>query len=447
MPEIRPIHAICFRLPTGRDLSAVISPPYDVLDEVSKQQLLEIDPHNITAIDLPHTPPKVVGPDHVYEKAGQTFRHWLDTGVLEYRPKPALFAYQQSFMVQKPGAIQPVQMQRRGLMANVRVEEFGPLSDDVGGICPHEETFPSGREDRLRLMRASKVQLSPIFGLYRDVDGMVGQSLAEVIELTEPVYFGTTSHGRVRHELWAIEQVDLIDRMARAASSANIYIADGHHRYNTAIEYLAELGPVPNDHPARFCTFVLTAMQDPGLVIRPTHRVLGGMPSFQFDRFIAVSKGRLHVDIFSEGDLIALEMALPKADRHAIGLYDPTGIHAIATPVDPDPLSATHPSASLAWRQLDVTIATHLVVEQLCEPNLCPPGQRITWKYPHELSELKSIAQGNDFQLGLVMQPTPLDAIMQVSEARELMPPKSTFFYPKLATGLVINPLDITMSR
>lgn len=451
MPQIRPIGAVRYQAPANGDISACIAPPYDVLDTDSKAALLSAGPTNIVAVDLPHLPPKTVGPDATYEQAGELYRAWLADGTLRDCQKPALYAYRQTFTlspeVATPSHPAGKPIQRIGLFANLALQTLGHAKPGAGGIYPHEQTFSAPKEDRLKLMRATRAQLSPIFGMYSDAAGAVSALLKSVIDAAAPMVTGTTAWDGVRHELWPIESFDEMDRIAAHLAKTDVLIADGHHRYNTALNYQQELaqslGELPPDHPANFCMFVLIATQDPGMLLLPTHRVLGGMNGFSLDKFAAAAKGRLNCTSFS-GDLAALESALPGAGRHAMGLYDPaspTEKMMIATTTDHDPLAKTHPEQSSAWRHLDVAVAQHLVVEQLCEPNFCDQGKNVAWKFPHSLAQVDQVLVDPGYQLGLIMQATPLEAVSQVSEAGELMPQKSTFFYPKVATGLVIHPL------
>jgi uncharacterized protein (DUF1015 family) len=440
MPQIHPIPAVEYVADAGCDISSLIAPPYDVLDEQSKALLLSGHKNNIVAVDLPHLPPKTVGPDETYEQAGQQYRDWLTKGVMAQRQKPALFAYQQRYSVGTGGR---GELARRGLMANVRIMPFGPGENGQGGIHPHEQTFSGPKEDRLKLMRATRAQLSPIFGLYIDTDQRVGALLDQVINGNEPSRCGKTGDGVV-HELWEIDDKQQIDAISQAILQADAFIADGHHRYNTALNYKAEQGELPADHPANNCLFVLVSMQDPGMIVLPTHRVLGAMPGYTFEKFVQASQGKLKITPVQGGDLEQLEAQLPSRGPHAMGLYDPAkpgGPLAVITTTADDPLAKTHPDQSQAWRQLDVAIVQHLIVEQICQPLFCEAGGQVAWKFPHSLDQLdQAMAEGG--QLGLIVQATPLDSVRQVSEAGELMPQKSTFFYPKLATGLVVNPLE-----
>jgi uncharacterized protein (DUF1015 family) len=442
MPKIHPIPSVRYAVEAGSDVSALIAPPYDVLDEGAKDFLLARNPHNIAAVDLPHMPPKTVGPNSTYERAGDTFRQWLQRGVLRREPVPCCYIYRQTFTVADRSH------RRLGVLANLPVQPLGSAPDGGGGaIFPHEQTFSEPKEDRLKLMKATRAQLSPIFGLYSDPDGDVNQIIERIADSAAPTLHGTTPNDDVLHELWSVP--DQTAALSKALFGRDTFIADGHHRYNTTLNYQHELmeggKTLPDEHPANFCMFVLVSMQDPGMVVLPTHRVLGGMKDFALDAFAKAAAGKLQIKTFDSGGLAQLEAALPGAGPHAIGLCGHDGDArklAIATTVADDPLLSSCPQQSSAWRQLDVAIVQYLIVQQVCEPNFCPAGGRVTWKFPHGLDEVRTAVDGKQSQLGLVLQPTPLEAVRQVSEAGELMPQKSTFFYPKVATGLVLSRLD-----
>jgi uncharacterized protein (DUF1015 family) len=412
-----------------------------VLDARRKADLMALSPYNIVTLDLPHLPAKTVGTDETYAWAGHLMRHWVERGVLARRTAPAMFVYRQSYQAVVAGATRA--FQRRSLLCNLALREFGPAADGTGGVFPHEQTFAGAKEDRLKLMRATRAQLSPIFGLFSDPADAVGLVLQRVIDATPPALTARTAEDGVLHEAWPVEDLAGLAALERALAGKDVFIADGHHRYNTALNYRRELeaaGPLPQGHPAHSCLFVLVALQDPGMIVLPTHRVLGGMPGFTWEGFASAAAAHWRLTPFA-GDLAALEAALPRAGRHAVGLTDGTHL-AIAQPVRADPLAATHPTQSEAWRSLDVAIVQHLLVEAVCEAKLTPQGGKVAWKFPHTLQQLQADVAAAGYSLGVILQPTPVDAVRRVSEAGELMPQKSTFFYPKLATGLAINPLS-----
>lgn len=452
MPAIHPFQAIQFSRGAG-DVSTNIAPPYDVLDLKAKQALLHKNPRNIVAIDLPHVPAKELGPAETYDAAGKAFRQWLNEGYLTRRDKPAIFAYRQTFTYL--GRTQ----QRCGAVCTLDVVPFGPRPG--GGILPHEQTFSGPKEDRMALMKATAAQLSPIFGLHPD-DGGVATTLIRKVMASRPADLTAhSSHDDVKNEVWTIDDAPTIAAYAKALESEDIFIADGHHRYNTALNYLAHLESarkLPPNHPAKRCMFVLVSMSDAGLVIGPTHRVLGGMKGYTIESFIEASKGLLSITPapadarrLEEAMMTSAPTSMPGHHASVFGLIDfKTGRNYVATLARLDPLKAKFPNKPLAWRELDVAIIQHAIVEDVCQPKL-NGGEPVKWAFPHSVEEVLEIGQGKETgagggsgfaQLAIVVRPTPLTSVRSVSKANELMPQKSTFFYPKLATGLFVNGLE-----
>jgi uncharacterized protein (DUF1015 family) len=457
MPSVFPFRAIQYaKAPTkdgALDVSNLVAPPYDVLDAHSKAALVAKSDRNVVSIDLPHIPAKELGPPAAYEGAAKAFRTWLADGTLAKSAEPVMFVYRETF------TFKGKKHQRTGMACTVETVAFGPRQG--GGILPHEETFSGPKEDRFALMKASRAQFSPIFGLHQDEKGEATALLQEVMASRKPDVVAHTHEGfggPLLHEVWVIDDAPTIDAYASALRGEDIFIADGHHRYNTALNYLAKLeaaGKVPADHPARRCMIVLVGMSDPGMVIGPTHRVLGGMSGWSWEAFRKAAAGKL--DIMDAGtDLHAMERSLSGAasatGRNALGLYDFTTKKCyVATPSQEDPLKGTFRTKPLAWRTLDVALCQYLVVEGICQPAL-NSGQAVKWAFPHSIEEVLEIGAGAEKgsgggksfvpQLGVILLPTPLEAVRAVSRANELMPQKSTFFYPKLATGLFINELE-----
>lgn len=450
MPHVYPFNAIQYHKGTG-DVTRLVAPPYDVLDTARKEKLLARDPHNIVAVDLPHTPAKELGPPSAYQGAGAALCDWLTKGVLTKREKPAIFAYRQTF------DFRGQTYQRCGMACTLETQPLGPRQG--GGILPHEQTFSGPKEDRLALMKATATQLSPIFGLHPDQAGAASSLIRKVMDARKPDMTATVteSDGQdVLHEVWTIEDTATINAYRDALAGEDVFIADGHHRYTTGVNYLQHLeakGAVPADHPARRCMFVLVSMSDPGLAIGPTHRVLGGMKHYTHDKFIDAAAGYLQIDpVINDPKQIEAEMAKAATQaKEVFGIIDfATGLCSVASCVDEDPLSEKFPDKPQAWRELDVAIVQHLIVEDICQPEL-NDNQPIKWAFPHTIEEVMAIGSGSETgagggsgfaQIAVIVRPTPLDAVRNICLANELMPQKSTFFYPKLATGLFINPLS-----
>ncbi len=451
MPRVHAFNALHYAKP--RDQSALIAPPYDVLDLAGKQMLLAKDPRNIVAIDLPHTPAKELGPAGAYAAAAERLRELRTNGTLTQTSKPVMFAYRQTW-TQRDGTGMLHTRSRSGMACTLDTVPFGPRPG--GGVLPHEETFSGPKEDRLALMRATRTQLSPIFGLHADEHYRARDLLRDVMSSREPDRTATTHDGTL-HEVWTIDDAATIATYEPALAGEDVFVADGHHRYTTALNYLRELeaaAPLVADHPARRTMFVLVGMSDPGLTIWPTHRVLGGMKHYSIDALLAAAASSLTINEVN-GDPHLLAGAMEKAlevstANYVFGLIDfATGRCFVVLLKHSDPLATRFPEKTLAWRTLDVALVQHLIVEEICQPKL-NDARPIKWAFPHTIEEVQQIGRGQETgagggshfaQLAVILRPTPLAAVRDISRANVLMPQKSTFFYPKLATGLFMHTL------
>ncbi|MEM1107736.1 MAG: DUF1015 domain-containing protein [Planctomycetota bacterium] len=426
MPRLHPLHAVRYASDDGLDsvsfdLSSKIAPPYDVLDEGPKAALLEKDGDNIVAVDLPVTPPKTVGPDEAYAAAGELYRRWLSDGVLTRDDRPGVVVYEQAY------ELEGQTVRRRGLFAGLGVEEF----NQPNGIFRHEMTIAGGIGDRTKLMEATKAQLSPIFGIYPDPRKQAVAILNEVCESREPDYHGTTANDGVAHRCWAVHDEATLATLSEFFAQTEVFIADGHHRYTTALQFSKEYPELPG---AGSCLFVLVAAEDPGMIVLPTHRVVCGLQEFVWSELEAVLKadGRCTLG----GD--------PSTAR--FGLYDPVSGNTIGLDTTDDVLAEAFGDKPEVWRSLDVAVLHEWLIQRVLRPNFGGANDGgIGFKYTADVEEMMRLAAEPDpagARIGVVMRGTPLESVMAVSRADEVMPPKSTYFYPKLATGLVISPLD-----
>lgn len=432
------------------DLSPVVAPPYDVLDATGKARLVAKDAHNIVSVDLPHTPAKELGPQSAYDGAAALLTKWIGDKAIQRTALPTMFVYRQTFK----SADGTQTIKRTGMACCIDALPFGPRKG--GGVLPHEETFSGPKQDRLALMTATKTQLSPIFGLHADDQGAATKLLNQVIAKKKaPDRTATTDDGTL-HEMWQVQDSATIKAYEEAMVGEDVFIADGHHRYNTALNYLAALeakGAVPANHPARRVMIVLIGMSDPGLVIWPTHRVLGGMKDYSITAFLKAAEGLIKAEPVA-GDLVALDQALNAREdlgESRFALWDFAGKKGyVAAPASADPLKERFGDKPQAWRDLTVAFCQYVVVEQICRPKL-NGGEAVKWAFPHTIKEVVDIGSGvetgagggkNFAQLAVIVRPTPLKAVKDVSRANQLMPQKSTFFYPKLATGLFMHGLE-----
>lgn len=428
MAEIKPFAALRYNpRQFGKDLSAVVAPPYDVLDANDKAALLRRSDRNIVAVDLPHVPPKTAGPDELYAAAATRLQDWVSDGTLAVEPDPALYVYHQIYS--HAGR----QFTRKMFLASMRLEPFGQ-----GHVFPHEQTFGGPKEDRLKLMQATQCQLSPVFGLYNDPGNVVSGMLDSK---REPEV--TAELEGVVHRVWVLQDAAIIATVTELMQDRAVFIADGHHRYGTALNYreylTARTGPLTLDHPANYVLIGLCAMEDPGCVILPTHRILSGFADPQ-QALAALEKGvRLQPagpadPAFSDGGLGATSAAdvavyVAAGDRRYLGTF-----------TDRKVLEKLAPDRSPAWRKLDLAYLHRYLIDELVTKEVLG-GNPPTIHYIKSAADaIKDARETNG--ICILTRPGTMVELRAVCEAADLMPQKSTYFYPKLATGLVIHRLE-----
>jgi len=429
MAQIEAFSAIRYR---DRDVTTRIAPPYDILSEEDKQTLLRRDPHNIVAIDLPHTPPKSAGPDAVYVQAAGQLAEWLAEGVLVRDQRPALYVYHQAYTLGGRTLI------RKKFFARLRLEPFGS-----GSIFPHEQTFGGPKEDRLKLTTATRCNLSPIFGLYPDPRNEVAEALEAAIRPDRPDQSGTLDG--VESRLWAVTDPAVIDRVKTLLADRNIFIADGHHRYGTAWNYrqlaIDRMGQPPADDPINFVLAVLGGMEDPGATIQPYFRSLGPLArGGSGDLQAALGESFTWTPIPRPGTAEELARQLAAAGPQALALYVAAEDHcAVVAPKNPDLLAAYEPERPAAWRRLPYAILHRYILDEVLTPRL-NDGRPVVIHYHKTMHEAIAEAKAEK-GVAVLVPATTMNQLRDICTAGELMPQKSTYFYPKLATGLVINPL------
>ena len=428
MSEIRAFPAIRYAtIPAGRDLSTRLAPPYDVLDGEDKRALLERDPRNFVKIDLPHVPPKGAGPEEAYAAASRQLNAWLADGTLVRDAEPAVYVYHQHY--QHAGT----KYVRKMFFARLRLEPFA-----TGSVFPHERTFGGPKEDRLCLTKATGANLSPIFGLYQDASNRVAQRLEQALG-AEPLAIGTLDG--VENRIWAVADSATIDEVAGLVRSKAPYIADGHHRYGTGMMYrdwlIGQEGALPDDHPANFVLCVFCAMEDPGLLILPSHRVLPGV-AVAADMFEADE--RVEVVPLEAGNPEEVVRQLEPLGPQAVAVYTAGGRGCFALrPRQRGILDDLEPDRSAAWRALGLAFLHAYLLDRVVTPKLCGATSAAVRYVKSAAAAIGEADQTNG--TAFLMQATTMEELRGVCEAADLMPQKSTYFYPKLASGLVINPL------
>ncbi|MBP7745911.1 MAG: DUF1015 domain-containing protein [Phycisphaerae bacterium] len=427
MSTIRPLPGVRYATTRSRDISALLSPPYDIIDDRGKAELQARHPRNFVTVDLPHMPPKSAGPAHVYAACKTTLDQWLADGTLVRDAVPALYVYHQLYRHAGTAYV------RKMFFARLRLEPFGE-----GSIFPHERTFGGPKEDRLALTKATQANLSPIFGLYEDARNEIAGRLEQQLS-REPLAIGTAEG--VENRLWAVTDAATIADVTRLIAPKPTYIADGHHRCGTGMLYrdwlISERGPLPPEHPANYVLCVFCAMEDPGLLILPTHRILPGVKvtpeTFAGDKQVEVKP------LKAAGPSAAIA-ALRDFGPQAVALYcAATQTYSVVRPMRPDILDTLEPERTPAWRRLGLAFLHAYLLDRVVTPKLCG-GTASEIRYIKADDDAITVTNQTG-GTGFLMQPTTMEELRAVCKAGDLMPQKSTYFYPKLASGLVINPL------
>lgn len=448
MPTIEAFRGVRYDLAHVGSLSDVICPPYDVIPPDLQDQLYKLHPANFIRAELNRDEPGDDDGNNRYTRAARFLKNWRREGVLKEDPAPAIYVYNQSFTWAGK------EYTRRGFMARIRLERFGQ-----GKIYPHEETHAGPKQDRLLLTRACKANLSQIFGLYPDPSNEAQNILEKAIAGQTPLE--AKDHLGVTHRLYPVTDERVISAVTAAMGDKPIFIADGHHRYETACNYrdeLAAAGPLPPQHPANFVLMECIGMSDPGLIILPTHRLFRGMPAMTSDELKAKLGDSFTTRIAGEGsDLAGLvwQDIETSGEQGAIGLYtdkDQRWTVAKISPAGKAKMAELAKEHSADWQSLGVSILQRLILEQLLGVKNLPKPM-----YVHSVEEVTQwldsgdsvgrdatgqMGAGGRFELAALVMPASVEHVQRISEHGERMPAKSTYFYPKLLSGLVVNPVE-----
>ncbi len=433
MPEIQAFRGIRYNLGQVGALSDVIAPPYDVIDERLQDELYKKHPCNVVRLILNRQEPADDEADNRYTRAKKFLDTWLKQGVLVPEADPAIYVYHQEFEVEGRRFV------RKGFMARSKLEPFG-----TGTVFPHEETLAGPKMDRLMLMTVCKANLSQIFGLYPDPQTEVQAELDAAVADKTPLV--AVDHLGVEHRLWPVTDVDVIAKVSAAMSGRPVFIADGHHRYETALEYMrhvAEMGLLHPEHPARYVLMMCVAMEDPGLAVLPTHRLFTGVPELDAAELAAKLGDAFETESVAQGPQAAhqlWERIEREGNQGTLALYtrkDDTWTLARLNPTGQERMEQVATDHTEAWRSLGVAVLHRLVVETLLGVSDLPKPN-----YVHLVREVVEGLETGDYPMAALVLPASVDDIRNVSLSGERMPAKSTYFYPKLASGLVINPLE-----
>jgi len=432
MPEIHPFRGIRYDMTKVGALSDVIAPPYDVIGPDLQDQLYQASPHNVVRLELNREESTDAPGNDRYTRAAKFLKDWRKDGVLSEEAHPALYVYHQTFQVEGQS------FTRKGFLARVRLEKFGE-----GRIFPHEQTLSGPKADRLALFNATKFNLSPIFGLYPDAENAVLQAVESGIKDRTPLE--AVDHLGVVNRIWPVLDQEAHTLAAGLIAGKPTFIADGHHRYETGLKYREELqaagkltGP---DDPANFTMMMLVSMNDPGLLILPTHRLVSGLTGLTGEELARRLEPEFEVRLAGIGDAgakAAWEDIEIGGEQDTLGFGTVSdGRWYLARLRNDATMDSLAPDHSPEWRSLGVSILRELVLGKLLD-GLGTPSIR----YVHLLDEVTQSANAKACDLACLVPPAGMEHVESIASNLEKMPPKSTYFYPKLLTGLVLNPLQ-----
>ncbi len=435
MAEIRPFRGLHYNKSLVNDLSAVICPPYDIITPQLQQELHFKSDYNFVRLEYGRELPADTAMDNKYTRSAATLEQWLNEGILEVDEAPAIYLHDHYFRHQGK------EYRRRGIIACVRLEDWDKMV-----IRPHEGTLAEPRDDRLSLLWALQANTSPILALFEDRGQQIRSLLAEQ-EPNKPLISSSSTDGE-KHNAWAITEPEVVEQISGSLAEQTLYIADGHHRYLSALTYRHERSassPSPSDDEAfKFVMMTLVDLTDPGLIILPPHRLVRGISKPLLDSLTA------RLEVFFEIDRLPLstpnvwqraDELLAQTNKVSLVSFGPAAEHlSVMRLRDAAAASETMPYFhSELYKRLDVSIIDHIILEKLLELGSGSDEAKIAYSYDRQDAINKVLER--DYQLAFLLSPVKAELIKAIADDGDKMPRKSTYFYPKAPAGLVLHRL------
>ncbi len=453
MAVIVPFRGIHYNLEKIGDLGRVAAPPYDVISPDAQEALYRRHPHNVVRLILNRETPGDRPGDNRYTRSAALYRNWLRERVLVRAPAPQFYFLQEEFkssiLPSPPPGLEGRTIVRQGFIGLIKLEEYG-----AGVVLPHEKTQTKPRADRLALMEACRANFSQIFSLYPDEEGALTPLYREVFSSGPPAMEAADDEG-VRRRLWIVQEPRILRRITGVMKSKQIFIADGHHRYETALAYRerqrSQFRGSTGRETYNFTMMYLAAMEDEGLEILPTHRVVASLPGFDPSAFMAQLGAAFTAQPFpfAGGDEIKARshflraLASPSREARSLGMFlAGANQYLLLTLKDEKAFDEVAPGLAPSLKALDVNLLHILIFRKLLRigPEELAAGKHV--QYYKDPGEAVQAVQSGKGLMAFFLNPTRVYQVRDVALAKETMPSKSTFFYPKLLSGLVINPLD-----
>ncbi|MBI3735794.1 DUF1015 domain-containing protein [Candidatus Sumerlaeota bacterium] len=445
MAEIKPFIASRYAPPLRAELDKLLTPPYDVITPAMQEAFYTAHPKNLVRVDFGKEAPGDNETENKYARSARTWAEWNDDGTIVPDPRPAIYVYEQEFDLPGRG-----QRKRRGFFAAVKLEDFSE-----GGIRAHEHTFAGPKADRLNLMRATNTNLSPIFCIYDDSERNADRLIAKAIEGSTPV---ETAIDGITHRLWTVDDPEAAAEIVAAMKPHRLYIADGHHRYETSLNYRAEMreksGKTGGEEPFDYTLMFLANTHDEGLEILPTHRVLSKRSCDNINIERVLKRLSTDFEVIDMDEEIAdpakaaqtLTERLEEAGRGGVSyvLLLPENrayLLTIHKDADPDKLIPGKEIAR-AVKALDVTLLHRYIIQHVWLDNPKEELDDADVTYVKDASEAIRLVLSGSHGAGFLLNPTKIEQVIQIAGLGMRMPHKSTFFYPKIITGLVIRDMN-----
>ena len=439
MAKVLPFCGARYNTEIFKNLDDVTAPPYDIISADEQQALYLKNEYNVIRVDYGIDKEGDTDADNRYTRSGAFFREWLDKQILIKEDKPVFYIYEQIFSLSDGKPAHSL----KGLISLVELRDF---ADKV--ILPHEETISSAKTDRLKLMRETHANTSPVYSLYLDEEETVARLIEENSDTEPDISFMTSE--QVQQNIWIIRDSSVIDRISALFEDKQLFIADGHHRYETALNYRNERraadGSEVGSRGYDYIMMMLVSMSNSGLFVFPTHRLIRGIE--RFDEIVLV--GYLTDEFaaskiyFTEGDYASIitERLANTLDEKLFALYTGGNYYYLLRLKDVNSLNNVITDKSDAYKQLDVTILHKLILEKhlgIDDENMKNQKNLV---YTRDAAKAVREVKEGKYQCAFLINPTKVSEIRGIAAANEKMPQKSTYFWPKLVTGLVINDLD-----
>jgi len=439
MAKVIPFRGLRYNTEKFQDLDAVTAPPYDIISSAQQKELYDKEESNVIRLDYGMEFPDDTDTNNRYTRSAEFLNQWIAEQKLVYEDQPAIYIYEQIFTLEKEKTPHSL----KGIIGLVQLEEF---SKKV--VLPHEETISKAKEDRLNLMKTTASNMSQIYSLYMDEEKTVAHWI-DAQSSGEPDLTFTTEDGIIQN-VWIVTDAAVNAQITALFDEKQVFIADGHHRYETALNYRklrheadgTENGTMPYD----YVMMMLVPMNDGGLFVFPTHRMLRDLENFDELLLVGFLTEEFTVSkiYFTEGDYadIITDRLANTVDETLFGLYTGQNYYYLLNLKHTRTLDSKMPERSEAYRHLDVTVLHKLILEQylgIDEENMKNQKNLV---YTRDAHEAIDSVQNGDFDCAFLINPTKVSEIREIAQANEKMPQKSTYFWPKLVTGIVINKFD-----